>query len=95
MVRAWPIALAFALLLAVQAAAQERQWQRDLRREILGLLDCQIAFLSHVVEREVEGREVVMAKVHCLDQRSFDAVRQEATDRFQFKECTRDKTQAC
>ena len=95
MIRTWPITLTLGLLLGSQAAAQERQWQRDLAREVQGLLDCQVAFLSHVVEREVEGRELVMAKVHCLDQRSFDAVRQEATGRFEFKECTRENTQTC
>ena len=95
MAREWLVALCLVLLLDAGAMAQERQWQRDLAREIRGLLDCQVAFLSHVVEREIEGREVVMAKVHCLDQRSFDAVRHGATDRFEFKECTRESTQTC
>lgn len=95
MARAWLVALSLVLLSDAGATAQERQWQRDLARQIQGLLDCEIGFLSHVVEREVDGKELVMAKVHCVDQRSFDAVRHGATERFEFKECTRETTQTC
>lgn len=65
-------------------------WPQDLAAEIEVVEGCRVAFLSNVVEREVDGRQVVMAKVHCEDQRLFDAWRNDPLDAFRFEECTAD-----
>ena len=83
------------VLLGAQSAVAEEGWKRDLRAEIRAQQDCEVAFLSHIVERSIEGRQMVMVKVHCMDQRSFDAVRQDKAAVFQFKECTRANTSSC
>ena len=82
-----------ALLLAAFPAAAD--WREDLVVEIRSEHDCEVAYISHVVERNVDGRHVIMAKVHCLDQRSFDATRFDDREFFRFNECTRAKTEAC
>ncbi len=44
--------------------------------------------MRHIIERTVEGHEVVRAKVNCDDERSFDAFRPDGSDPFQFTETT-------
>ncbi|MDF1586698.1 hypothetical protein [Marinimicrococcus flavescens] len=68
-----------------QAAAD---WPEELAAEILMVEDCVVAFLSNVEEREIDGRQTVMAKVHCEDQRVFDAWREDPLLAFQFNDCT-------
>ena len=80
------------LLLAANALAN---WQQDLAADIDFEHSCEVAFLSHVIEREVEGKLMVMAKVHCTDQRTFDAVRTGRLETFEFKECTVREKQSC
>ncbi len=70
-------------------------WEEDLTAEIQDLHNCDVAFLSQVVEREVRGERLVMAKVHCLDGRTFDAVRISDYDLFEFRECTVGEKQSC
>ena len=38
---------------------------------------------------------MVIAKVHCVDQRTFDAIRMRSADAFEFKECTLREKQSC
>lgn len=80
-----PALLVGALLLdggAVLAA-----WQDDLAAEIHATKGCRVAYLSQVVERSVDGRQVVFAKAHCEDGRVFDATRTDLVEPFTFKEC--------
>lgn len=44
-------------------------------------------FLSQIVEREVGGRQLVMAKAHCEDGRVFDATREDLFQPFDFRAC--------
>ncbi|MEK0084371.1 hypothetical protein [Benzoatithermus flavus] len=73
----------------------QADWQEDLAGEIGLTRNCTVAFLSHVVERTVDGRQLVMAKVHCDDERVFDALRPDVGEPFRFSECQPDATQGC
>ena len=80
---------------APAAQPEAPEWQEDMSAAIEFQHDCEVAFISHVVERPVEGDLIVMAKVHCVDQRSFDAVRMTRAADFEFKECTLREKQSC
>jgi hypothetical protein len=69
-------------------------WQDDLAEQLRLEHDCQLAFLSGVVERQVEGRALVIAKAHCEDGRVFDALQPDASEAFELNECTADE-QGC
>ncbi len=75
--------------------AEENGWQRVLSADIEFEHGCEVAYLSQVVEREVDGDLMVIAKVHCVDQRTFDAIRMRSADAFEFKECTLREKQSC
>ena len=81
-------------LLSVAGAA-EIPWQEELTDEILDVHDCDVSFITHVVEREIKGGRIIMAKVHCEDKRSFDAYRPNDLELFKFTECTSPKTKTC
>lgn len=76
-------------------AAQQAGWEQQATAEARGKLGCEVSYISHVVERQVQGETVVMAKIHCEDKRSFDAVRDKASDPFTFKECTPREQTSC
>lgn len=88
--------LALGLLLAPSGAAwAQPSWQNDLGFELDFLHQCRIAYLSHVVERWIDGRHVVMAKAHCDDARVYDAMRPGDFEPFQLSECRTEDTQGC
>ena len=86
------------LVTAALAAPARAGWEEELAEQIEREHDCKVAFLSRIIERTVEGREVVQVTVHCTDKRSFEAFRPdkrsfeafrpEESDRFQFIETT-------
>lgn len=82
---------ALALLLAgglvPPAAHGQDGWQAELANDALILEDCEVSFLTQVIEREVDGRQVVIAKVHCADGRTFDAHREDSFAAFAFSIC--------
>ena len=80
-----------------------------MKRVLLGLLlgaglaqaaaagwdhDCMVAFFSGVIEREVDGKPVIIAKAHCEDGRTFDALQRDEFEDFEITECETDE-QAC
>ena len=77
---------ALGLLVAVTAWAQA-DWQAELADEILIMEDCEVSFLTQVIERTVDGREIILAKVHCVDGRTFDASRDDTFAAFSFAIC--------
>lgn len=94
--RSIPIFCALALGLLPGAGNAQASWEAQLREEIAYLENCEVQFLSHIVEREVAGRQVIMAKAHCVDQRVFDAYRDDELAGFTFKECEQTReTSAC
>ena len=87
------VVLALAVTLPRPAAAQT--WQRELAEQIAEERDCEVSFLSHVVERDLDGRLVVMAKVHCVDKRTFDALRLDEFDLFRITLCEDPNVASC
>lgn len=77
----------FVTLIAPIAQAQEPSWQAQLADEIALVEGCELRFVSQVVERTVDGRQIVMAKAHCADERVFDVWRDDPLAPFTFKEC--------
>ncbi|MCS6879627.1 MAG: hypothetical protein N2038_03685 [Geminicoccaceae bacterium] len=89
------LALAVALLMTIARPAPAG-WQDDLAAEIRAAHGCSVAYLTQIVERTLDGRQVIFAKVHCEDGRVFDASRTSALEPFAFKECpTGREPQAC
>jgi len=79
------LALAVLAFFALPAAAEG--WQDDLTRQLDHEQKCTVAFFSQVVERTVDGREVVIAKAHCEDNRAFDVYRDNPRKPFRVTEC--------
>lgn len=77
--------LAALLLLAAPARAN---WQDDLTAQLRWDHDCTVSFYSGVIEREVNGQLVVIAKAHCEDGRVFDAIQENELEDFKLNECT-------
>ena len=88
------VSLAVAWACAAVAPAWA-QWEQELSIQIEEDLGCKVAFLSQVVDRVVDGRHIVMAKVHCEDERTYDAYRDDDLMLFDFKECEPPDAQAC
>jgi hypothetical protein len=90
------LSLFVALGLLPMAALAQSSWEPQLREEIALDQGCELEFLSQVVERTVEGRQIVMAKAHCADKRVFDAFRDDELAPFRFSECEQSRdTSAC
>ncbi|HMA13587.1 MAG: hypothetical protein ACM35H_15415 [Bacteroidota bacterium] len=75
--------------------AQPHEWQPQLNEQMLREYDCEVAFLSQVAERMVNGDLVVLAKVHCVDKRSFNAVRDSAFEPFEIHPCENPDNRVC
>lgn len=71
--------------LALPAAAD---WQADLAAQLRWDHDCEVQLISNIIERLVDGRQVVIAKAHCDDGRVFDAVQRDEFTDFEITECT-------
>lgn len=82
--------------LATSTVAAQADWQADLANEALIMEDCEVSFLTQVIERTIDGRSVVLAKVHCVDGRTFDASRDDTFAAFDFRICEpEDEPAAC
>jgi len=82
-----------ALWTAQSVPAQE--WQAQLNEQVLREYDCEVAFFSQVAERMVNGEQVVLAKVHCVDKRTFDAYRDSAFEPFEIHPCENPDNRVC
>lgn len=83
------------MALGATGARAQSGWSDELGIEIGQAERCEVAYLSHVVERDVDGKKLVMAKVHCVDQRVFDAMRPDEFEPFRFNACQPDTSQTC
>ena len=84
------VALAAALAVPVAPLhAQDSGWERELTEQVLREYDCQVA------ERLVNGEQVVLAKVHCQDKRTFDAYRDSAFEPFEIHPCENPENRVC
>lgn len=75
--------------------AQPHEWQPQLNEQMLREYGCEVAFLSQVAERMVNGDLMVLAKVHCVDKRSFNAVRDSAFEPFEIHPCENPDNRVC
>ncbi len=89
---AWPLGAA-AILIALATPALAA-WQDDLAAQLRWDHQCQVSFYSGVIERMVNGQQVVIAKAHCEDGRTFDAIQRNELEEFEINECT-PKEQTC
>ncbi len=87
--------LAVGMLAGSSHAADRPKWEAQMSAEAMRSLACTVTFISHVVERALPDANVVMAKIHCEDKRSFDAVRNSDNTPFTFKECTPREQKSC
>ena len=62
-------------------------WMADLTEQASADHGCKVKLVSQVMEATVDGRQTVLAKVHCEDGRAFDVYRPDAYTDFQFSEC--------
>jgi hypothetical protein len=85
--------LSAAILIALAQPALAN-WQEDLAAQLRWDHDCKVNFYSGVIERVIDGNQVVIAKAHCDDGRVFDAIQHNELEEFEINECT-PKEQAC
>jgi hypothetical protein len=83
-----------ALALMVIASPARANWEDDLAAQLRWDHNCVVEFYSGVIERLVEGNLVVIAKAHCEDGRTFDAIQNNELEEFEINECTPTE-QAC
>ena len=69
-------------------------WQDDLAAQLRWDHECVVQFYSGAIERLIEGQMVVIAKAHCDDGRTFDAIQRNELEDFELPECTPTE-QAC
>jgi len=77
--------LATAILL--DAGTASAGWQEDPAVELRAAEGRSVAYPSRVVERLVDGRQVVVTEAHCRDGRAFDASRTDPEMPFELEEC--------
>ncbi len=84
-----PAALACALLLAAPgaASAQQPMWELDLSDQLMEQKSCELDYMTGVIEREVDGKPVVIGRAHCKDGRAFDVSRSDEFEDFELKAC--------
>ncbi len=83
-----------AAILITLAQPALANWQEDLAAQLRWDHDCKVNFYSGVIERVIDGNQVVIAKAHCDDGRVFDAIQHNELEEFEINECT-PKEQAC
>ncbi|MGH6905473.1 MAG: hypothetical protein ACREIR_22365 [Geminicoccaceae bacterium] len=91
--RGWMLARPVAALLAVASPALA-DWQDDLAAQLRWDHECLVQYYSGVIERMVDGQLLVIAKAHCEDGRTFDAIQRDELEDFEITECTPTE-QAC
>ena len=80
--------------LLAMASPARADWQEDLAAQLRWDQQCLVRFYSGVIERMVDGQLVVIAKAHCEDGRTFDAIQRDELEDFEITECTPTE-QAC
>jgi hypothetical protein len=89
-----PLWLGAAAIAVATVSPALAAWEEDLAAQLRWDYDCRVSYYSGVIERLVEGQLVVIAKAHCEDGRTFDAVQRDELEDFEIHECTPTE-QAC
>ena len=76
-------------------AAEPPDWSIALSEEIWFEHACRVAFFSQIIERDSKAGRILMVKVHCKDQRSFEASQSGRDTPFIFSECKPREQNAC
>jgi hypothetical protein len=92
--RAWAQVATMAGLLLATSPPALAAWQEDLAAQLRWDHQCLVQYYSGVIERLVGDQLVVIAKAHCEDGRTFDALQENELEDFKITECT-PREQAC
>ena len=76
-------------------AVGETPWADELALQIKAAHDCDVALLAQVLERQSKDGLFIMAKVHCEDGRTFDAVKPSDSLLFTFNKCGEPQARGC
>ena len=77
-----------AMALSVTASPALADWQDDLAAQLRWDHGCLVQYYTGVIERMVDGQLLVIAKAHCEDGRTFDAIQRDELELFGITECT-------
>ena len=88
--RGWVMFAAVLVCGLSPAMAAQEDWEPDLTWQLEQEQNCNVRFLTNVIERMVNEAESVFARAHCDDGRAYDAVREDAFSRFTFEPCKLD-----
>ncbi len=69
------------------ALAEQSDWEPELSDQLAEEKECQLDYLTGVIEKEVNGIPVVIGRAHCKDGRSFDIARNDPFEPFDLKLC--------
>ncbi len=79
---------AFAAAAATSPAiAEQSDWEPELTDQLIEEKECELDYLTGVIEKEVNGIPVVIGRAHCKDGRSFDVARNDPFEPFELKLC--------
>lgn len=73
------------MLLTISSAFAD--WKAELTKQMRDDFGCKVEYMSHIVERNIGGKTLISAKVHCEDKRAFDATRDRPLQRFIVRRC--------
>ena len=76
------------MALSATAAPALADWQDDLAAQLRWDHGCMVQYYSGVIERMVDRQLLVIAKAHCEDGRTFDAIQRDELELFEITECT-------
>jgi len=79
---------ALLFLLASQAnLSAEEAWEAGLKLQLQTERNCDLSYLTNAKTYRKDNREVVEARAHCTDGRSFDVIKRDAPLKFEINEC--------
>jgi hypothetical protein len=79
--------ISLGILVVLVAGPALADWQVDLRKQMAAQEACKVDYFSHVTERQIGGRTLISAKVHCEDKRTFDADWDDQKREFKLRRC--------
>ena len=78
--------LIFLLASQVSLAAEE-SWEPALKVQLQSEKNCDLSYLTNAKTYRKDSREVVEARAHCTDGRSFDVIKPDTPLKFEINEC--------
>ena len=81
----------FGLVLAMAGisfvASAQPSWEDQLTLQMLQDKDCEVTFITQVIERDTPDGKFIQALVGCADQRTFTVLRDKGLKRFAITPC--------